>query len=57
MVKVIRKNKAKTIGQQLSEVLNIESTTAPKRKWNNFFGKVHFDNKPVAYQRKLRDEE
>jgi hypothetical protein len=57
MVQVIRKNKAKTLQQQLTEVLNNPPSIAPKRKWNSFFGKVHFGNDPVAYQRKLRNEQ
>jgi len=57
MVQVIRKNKSKTLLQQLTESLNKTPATLPKRKWNSFFGKVQFGNDPVAYQRKLRNEQ
>ena len=57
MVQVIRKNKSKTLRQQLSETLNKVPAALPKRKWSSFFGKVHFGNDPVAYQRKLRNEQ
>ena len=56
IVKVIRKSKTQTLDEQLAEVLNSTTAPSPKRKWSQFFGKVHFGGSPVNYQRKLRDE-
>lgn len=56
MIEYLKKGKDSSRLEQLKKILQKRSKKAKKMKWDQFFGKVKFDEDPIKYQRKMRDE-
>lgn len=56
MIEYLDKKARKKLSQQLREILQKKRLRGKKLDWKRFFGKVKFEEDPVSYQRRLRDE-
>ena len=56
MVKYLDRKAVRDLGKQLHEILRQKENCGKKLQWDRFFGKVKFEEDPVNYQRRLRDE-
>ena len=56
MVEKLKTNSKKTLREQFKELTAKGNPKRKKLHWEDFFGKVKFEENPVEYQRKRRNE-